>query len=69
MNKIRFFFSAVNGEVSEFDWKYDEDLDENLKEYDFDHSIPNANFIFHNKLPKSGPQFGIPVNYSLIMHA
>ena len=54
--------------MSEFDWKYDEDLDENLKEYDFDHSIPNANFIFHNKLPKSGPQFGIPVNKSLIIH-
>ena len=40
--------------VSEFDWDYEEELDERIKEHEIDRSIPNANFIFHNKLPKSG---------------
>lgn len=37
-----------------FDWNYDEESDELLNDVELDHSIPNANFIFHNKLPKSG---------------
>lgn len=39
---------------SEFDWDYEEELEDRIKEHEIDHSIPNANFIFHNKLPKSG---------------
>lgn len=39
---------------SAFDWNYDEPVVDRLQNYQFDRSIPNANFIFHNKLPKSG---------------
>lgn len=43
-----------SSEKSRFDWDYDEEVQGRLKDFEFDHSIPNANFIFHNKLPKSG---------------
>ena len=35
-------------------WDYDGPIDPQIEEHETDFSIPNANFIFHNKLPKSG---------------
>ena len=35
-------------------WDYDGPVDPQIEEHEKDFSIPNANFIFHNKLPKSG---------------
>ena len=41
-------------QVSKFEWDYNAKIDEKLLEFDYEQSIPNANFIYHNKLPKSG---------------
>jgi len=40
--------------VSKWDWNYSDAIDEKLLEFDYEQGIPNANFIYHNKLPKSG---------------
>ena len=41
-------------QLSKFEWDYNAKIDEKLLEFDYEQSIPNANFIYHNKLPKSG---------------
>ena len=41
-------------QTSKFEWDYNAKIDEKLLEFDYEQSIPNANFIYHNKLPKSG---------------
>ncbi|CBY33983.1 unnamed protein product, partial [Oikopleura dioica] len=40
--------------LSPAEWDYDGPIDPQIEEHEEDFSIPNANFIFHNKLPKSG---------------
>lgn len=40
--------------VGKWDWNYNDELDQKLLEFEYDQMIPNANFIYHNKLPKSG---------------
>ena len=44
----------VDADVSQWEWKYNEEIDAKLLDFDYDQGIPNANFIYHNKLPKSG---------------
>jgi len=40
--------------VSKWDWNYSDEVDQGLLNYNYEQMIPNANFIYHNKLPKSG---------------
>ena len=40
--------------LGKFDWNYNAEIDQKLLDFDYDQMIPNANFIYHNKLPKSG---------------